>query len=204
MSTEFINIKSNALQALFTNALTEYDRKVYFTLCQNATFKHQVYGVYKRQTFWTLAKEVASLTKDKKKISQVQRSVDRLEAAGLLKVLFQSRDLEEASKKKIDPDHKELIISLDPAATLQSICAAIEQNIDDFNIYADRIRELERNLGVKLNIVKKNAPKLVAITNNELDEDSKIAGDLFPAQLHFFPEAAFSSSAIASARDSPR
>jgi len=199
MSTEFINIKSNALQALFANALTEYDRKVYFTLCQNATFKHQVYGVYKRQTYWTLANEVASLTRDKKKISQLQRSVERLEAVGLVKVLFQSKDLKGASERKIDPDHKELIISLDPLATLQSICNAIEQNIDDFNIHAKRIKELERNIGVKLNIGKKNPPKVVAITNAELDDDEKIAGELFPAQFQVVPDTDLISFTMESA-----
>lgn len=196
MSTQYINIASETLKALFKNKITEYDRKVYFTICHHATFKHQVFGVYERESFHKLRNLVSALTDDDKQIVHLQRSVKRLEAAGLLTVLFQSHEGK--------PPSKELIISLDSAATLQSFCSAIENNIEDFNIHAKRIKELEDNIGVKLNIVKKNAPKLVAITNAELDEDSKIAGDLFPAQLHFFPEAAFSSSAIASARDSPR
>ncbi|WP_313236798.1 hypothetical protein [Delftia acidovorans] len=200
MSNEFINVKSSALEALFTKSITDYDRKVYLTLCRNATFKHQVYGVYKRQTFWTLANEVALLTKEKKKISQLQRSIERLEAAGLVKVLFQSRDT------KIDAESKELIISLDTTATLQSICSAIENNIEDFNIYADRIKEIENNLVIKLNIVKKSKSKekiQILSTPAELEEDSKLAAEFFPSQLHSFPEAALISSAIASARDSP-
>lgn len=199
MSTQYINISSDALKALFKNKITEYDRKVYFTICHHATFKHQVFGIYERESFHKLRNLVSALTDDDKQIVHLQRSVKRLEAAGLLKVLFQSKDLEEASKKKIDPEQKELIISLDPAATLQSLCSAIENNIEDFNIHAKRIKELERNLGVKLNIVKKNAPKLVAITNAELDEDSKIAGELFPGQLQVVPDTALISLTMESA-----
>lgn len=199
MSTEYINIASETLKALFKDKITEYDRKVYFTICRHATFKHQVFGIYERESFHKLRNLVSALTDDDKQIVHLQRSVKRLEAAGLLKVLFQSKDLEEASKKKIDPEHKELIISLDPAATLQSLCSAIENNIEDFNIHAKRIKELERNLGVKLNIVRKNAPKLVLTTNAELDEDSKIAGELFPAQLQVVPETDLISLTIESA-----
>lgn len=197
MSAQYINIASDALKALFKNKITEYDRKVYFTICHHATFKHQVFGIYERKSFHTLRNLVKALTGDDKQIVHLQRSIARLEAAGLLKLLFQSREIEPLNG--IKPPPTELIISLDPAATLQSICTAIEQNIEDFNIYAGRIRELERNLGVKLNFVKKTASKLVAITNAELDEDSKIAGELFPAQLQVVPDTALISFTMESA-----
>lgn len=142
MSTEYINIKSSALQALFKNPITEYDRKVYFALCHQATFKHQVWGIYKRQSFTTLQNAVCALTDDKKQLLQVQRSVKKLENAKLIKVLH-SKD--------------ELIISFEQTATLASVCSLIERNIEDFNIYADRIKELENNLSVKLNAKRKQS-----------------------------------------------
>ncbi|WP_208942080.1 hypothetical protein [Paracidovorax avenae] len=199
MASEYFTIEVEVYKKLHSKNITEYDRKVYGTLCAHATFKHRIWGVYSRQTYYTLAKAVEELTNDRKQIDHLQRSVRRLEGAGLVKVLFQSKDLEEASGKKIDPDHKELIISLDPSATLQSLCNAIENNIEDFNIYADRIRELEKNIGVKLNIFKKIAPKLVAVNNAELDEDEKIAGELFPGQLHVIPDTALISLTMESA-----
>lgn len=199
MSSEYINIKIEVYKKLHSRNITEYDRKVYGTLCAHATFKHRVWGVYSRQTYYTLAKAVEELTNDRKQIDHLQRSVRRLEGAGLVKILFQSRELEEVSKKKMDPNHKELIISLDASATLESICSAIGNNIEDFNIHADRIRELERNIGVKLNIVKKIAPRLIAVTNSELDDDEKIAGELFPGQLQVVPETALISFTMESA-----
>ncbi|GKT15757.1 hypothetical protein AVHY2522_09240 [Acidovorax sp. SUPP2522] len=198
MSTQYINIASDALKALFKNKITEYDRKVYFTICHHATFKHQVFGIYERKSFHTLRNLVKALTGDDKQIVHLQRSIARLESAGLLKVLFQSCEME-SPPKGIKPPPKELIISLDPSATLQSLCNAIEQNIEDFNIYADRIRELEKNIGVKLNIVKKTASKMVAITNAELDDDEKIAGELFPGQLQVVPETDLISLTMESA-----
>lgn len=202
MSTEFINVNSSALEALFSKSVTDYDRKVYLTLCRNATFKHQVYGVYKRQTFWTLANEVASLTKDKKKISQLQRSVARLESAKLLKLIFQGTD----ERNNSDPDCKELIISSDTTATLQSICSAIENNVEDFNIYAERIKELEKNIGIKLNIANKTKSIKTRLksTSAELEEDSRLAGEFFPSQLQVVPDPALISSTIDSANAGAR
>ncbi|GKS85738.1 hypothetical protein AVMA1855_16320 [Acidovorax sp. SUPP1855] len=199
MASEYINIEVEVFKKLHSRNITDYDRKVYGTLCAHATFKHRVWGVYSRQTYYTLAKAVEELTNDRKQIDHLQRSVRRLEHAGLVKVLFQSREIESKTKNKMKPPPKELIISLNPTATLQSLLTSIEQNIEDFNIYADRIRELEKNIGVKLNIVRKIAPKLVAINNAELDDDEKIAGELFPGQLQVVSDAALISLTMESA-----
>ncbi|MPT55027.1 MULTISPECIES: hypothetical protein [Delftia] len=205
MSTEYINIEISIFKKLHDKNITEYDRKVFYTLCANATFKHKVFGIYSRQTYSTLVNAVEALTNDRKQIAHLQRSVRRLEDAGLVKVLFESRDVEHFNKSKGNQDHKELIISLDTTATLQSICSAIENNVEDFNIYAERIKELEKNIGIKLNIVNKTKSIKTRLksTSAELEEDSKLAAEFFPAQIHSFPEDTLISSAIASARDSP-
>lgn len=205
MSTEYINIEISIFKKLHDKNITEYDRKVFYTLCAHATFKHKVFGIYSRQTYSTLVNAVEALTNDRKQIAHLQRSVRRLEDAGLVKVLFESREVEHFNKSKGNQDHKELIISLDTTATLQSICSAIENNVEDFNIYAERIKELEKNISIKLNIVNKtkSIKKRLKSTSAELEEDSKLAAEFFPAQIHSFPEAALISSAIASARDSP-
>ena len=154
MSTEYINIKSSALQALFQTTITEYDRKVYFTLCHHATFKHQIWGIYKRQSFTTLQNAVSSLTDDKKQLLQVQRSVKKLEKAKLIKVLNSTN---------------ELIISLDYEKELKDVYTAIESNVQDFNIYADRIKELEENLSIKLSIKNKPTEKINATCEDDPD-----------------------------------
>lgn len=136
MATEFIHIENDALKKLYA-VHTEYDRKVYFTLCNHATFKHKVFGVYKHQTFSTLNNLIDALTKDKKQVQQLQRSITKLEKSGLIKVL----------EKK-----NELIIALDTNLTMQDLKFKIENQICDFNIWADRIGELEKNLGFKFNI----------------------------------------------------
>lgn len=206
MSTEYINIEISIFKKLHNKNITEYDRKVFYTLCANATFKHKVWGIYSRQTYSTLVNAVEALTNDRKQVVHLQRSVRRLEDAGLVKVVFESREVEHFNKSKGNQDHKELIIFLDTTATLQSICSAIENNVEDFNIYSERIKELEKNIGIKLSIVNKNKSikTQVQFTNDELNEDEKLAGEFFPGQLHSFPEADFISSTIASARDSPK
>ena len=194
MASEYINIEVEAFKKLHSKNITEYDRKVYGTLCAHATFKHRVWGVYSRQTYYTLANAVEALTNDRKQIEHLQRSVRRLEGAGLVKVVFQSREVKPVSKNDPKPPPKELIISLESTATLQSLLTAIAENIEDFNIYADRIKELERNLGVKLNIVRKK-------NNAELEKESEEINDLFyPGQLQVVPDTPLISATIASAR----
>lgn len=208
MSTEYINIEISIFKKLHDKNITEYDRKVFYTLCAHATFKHKVFGIYSRQTYSTLVNAVEALTNDRKQIAHLQRSVRRLEDACLVKVLFESREVEHfnKSKGKGNQDHKELIISLDTTATLQSICSAIENNVEDFNIYAERIKELEKNIGIKLNIVNKTKSIKTRLrsTSAELEEDSKLAAEFFPSQLQVVPDPALISSTIDSANAGAR
>ena len=110
---------------------------MYFTLCNHATFKHRVFGVYKHQTFATLNSLIENFACEKRQILQLQRCIKKLEKGGLVKVL----------EKKT-----ELIIALDTNLTMQDLKFKIENQICDFNIWADRIGELEKNLGLKFNI----------------------------------------------------
>ena len=149
MATEYINVSNADLKKLF-HEFTEYDRKVYFTLCNHATFKHRVFGVYKHQTFATLNSLIENFAGEKRQILQLQRCIKKLEKGGLVKVI----------EKK-----NELIIALDPEMTIETLKAKIENHITDFNIWADRIGQLEANLDIKFDIKFDKVKKIQSNTS---------------------------------------
>lgn len=151
MSTEYININTTALDKLTTKYS---DTTVYLIICRHSTFKHQVFGIYKHQSYTTLQKLIENRTKSDVAISTLQRSIKRLEKLELIKVLHSK---------------KELIISLDYKKELKDVYTAIESNVQDFNIYADRIKELEENLSIKLNIKNKPTEKINATCGDDPD-----------------------------------
>ena len=176
MTKEFINISAPALSALLKDDITDYDRKVYLVLAKHATFKYNVYGVYKKQTYSTLSGVVNAATDEDKAVIHLQRSLKRLDKAGLAKTLHSKG---------------ELIITLDPLATLQSIITAVENDLKAFNIYQPRINELASNLKIVIKPVKTSI--------DELSESDDIEVPLFPGDLlnghlnafqdHVIPEA---------------
>ncbi|MCS4510383.1 hypothetical protein [Xylophilus ampelinus] len=160
MTTEFINISAKALTALLKAEITDYDRKVYLVLAKNATFKYNVYGVYRKQTYSTLAGIVNAATDEDKAVIHLQRSLKRLEKSGLAKTLNSK---------------SELIITLDPTATLATVVSAIENDREAFNIFQQRIDELASNLKIAIKPVKRSVDQL-----SELDD---IEVPLFPGDL---------------------
>ena len=139
MSKKYINIEYNVVDLLKNKSITKNEIVIYLTLCQHATFKYGFWGVYSKQSYTTLKNSLLACG-EKREIIQIQRSIKKMEKEKIITVI---------NKKN------ELIISLEPNATIDTLKKAIEEDIDAFNLYAKRIKEIEDNLSIKINIKRK-------------------------------------------------
>ncbi|WCM90655.1 hypothetical protein [Acidovorax sp. NCPPB 3576] len=169
---QFLNVDKKHFYVLFSKNLNCYDRLVYFTICARATFKYQIFGIYKEETFTTLKNSVFAQSNSNddfyKDITALKRSLAKLEKNNLIKVL----------------SNKNLIISLDTKQTIEQVFRAIALNVNDFNIYAKRIAELEKAFNLKIYVK----------TIEQEKEDSKEIAEIFYKEKQeeedFFEEAA--------------
>lgn len=157
---EQFTLTPNSVLNTLWKECNERDKAIYFMLARDCTYKYKVYGIYKHCTFSTIIKDLYEFSKLEADTTQIKRNLAKLEKLGLLKVLV---------------DKKELIIALDINTDLEAVKTALKTDVEAFNIFADRIKEIEQNLGFKIDIKKKAAPlKTLKTTEEDIDEINKV------------------------------
>jgi len=156
---QFINLEKSVLTKILSKDINHYDIAVYTTLCAHSTFKHKVFGVYSKQSYQSLQKLILQDSKENKafdkQVLQTRRSVEKLQKHMLLKVLTTAKDT------------SNLIISLDAKQGVDYLKNAMENSIEDFNIYAKRISEVEAALSIQLKIVEEEEKLKIAQSAKE-------------------------------------
>jgi len=156
---QFTQIQNNAIVALWSDC-NERERAVYMMLSKDCTYKYKLYGIYKHCTFSTLIKDLYAFASIDADTTQLKRVLKKLEKLELLKVLC---------------DNKELIIALDIKTNLEAVKTALQTDVEAFNIFADRIKEIEQNLALKIAIKKKAVLRVVEVAQEEVPD---FEGDL--------------------------
>ncbi|WP_198085371.1 hypothetical protein [Variovorax sp. E3] len=143
---QFINLPKDAVKRLFSPELNDFDHKLYIYLRFKSTFKYELFGIYKQETFQTLKNAINDACGTSKDITQIKRSISKLEKLKLLTV--------QNSKSC-------LVVCLDYTKTLADTVSAIEKDYKTFNLYPERLKELRDAIGVNTAAVFQNNQKQI-------------------------------------------
>lgn len=151
----YINInKETELKALLN--LNEKSLKAYLYICSKMTFKHKIFGIFKQITAYKLYTELK--LKDNKDFKRVLK---HLENAKLLYIVNYQENLILSKNKITTEDLKNIIID----------------NFKDFNIRAERLKELKDFFNWQIDF-KKIYTQKKAHKEQEQDDAPIFDGDL--------------------------
>ncbi|WP_374409502.1 hypothetical protein [Hydrogenophaga sp.] len=116
----FLNINRQDLEKF--EDLTQKEIIIYLTICSKMTFKQQIFGVFKQVTSYDLVKFFKL-----NDTTQIKRIFKKFEKLNLLYVV----------------NFKDNLILSKTKLTTEELKEILEQNFSDFNIRAERLKELK-------------------------------------------------------------